>query len=57
MPQIRFNRQSQGVIAGDVEGADVSGPGGPNALPSVMGGELAREPAPESQQPPRDRRH
>ncbi len=41
MSQIRFNRESQGFFAGDMESADVCGPEGPNALPLVMEGEFA----------------
>jgi hypothetical protein len=40
LPEVRLDGLSQGKSAGNVETADVCGPGGPNALPPVMEGEF-----------------
>lgn len=48
MPKISFNLQTQGTMARDVESADVCGPGGPNAIPSVMEQDVLRQSAVET---------
>lgn len=36
MTEIGFDSKTQGVVAGHMESADVRGPGGPNAFPSMV---------------------
>lgn len=45
MAEIGFDLQSQGIMSGDVQSADVRGPGGSNAFPAVMRSKLIGETA------------
>lgn len=47
LPEIGFNTLSQGQLSRDMERAYVRGPGGPNAIPSVMPEEAASQSAAE----------
>jgi hypothetical protein len=48
LPKVRFNLQSQGTLAQDMESADVCGTEGPNAIPLMMEDEFFRQPAQET---------